>query len=92
MPQRVEKVSRPIFLGCHIFRDSKHTDLRLRNSGGYLVTSQTDLNACDRGERLLANHNCMTLLALEPFGKDFKRKDETVKRIPSGYSKQVRDG
>jgi hypothetical protein len=35
-----------------------------------------DLNPCYRRERLFANHNCMTLLAQEPFGKAPKRSNE----------------
>ena len=43
-----------------------------------------DLNPCYRRERLLANRNCMTSQAQEPFGKGSRRRDEHVNGYPMG--------
>ena len=41
-----------------------------------------------RRESLRANHNCMTLLALEPFGKDLRRSNERPNGYPKGSQQQ----
>jgi hypothetical protein len=50
-----------------------------------------DLNPCYRRESLLANHNCMTLLAQEPFGKDLVRRNEQANGYPMGTRKTTRE-